>query len=78
MFACILTHEILIGLPAGWGVLKYLIVALAGEYELKIVIGLPTYALSIALTFGVSLIVGLMIARKNKSIDMVAALKTEE
>lgn len=41
-------------------------------------LGPATYLLSILLTFGVSLIVGLMVARKNRSIDMVAALKTEE
>ena len=69
---------ILIGLPAGVGVLQYLLNALASEYELKLVLGLPTYLVSILLTFLVSLIVGLMVARKNRHIDMVAALKTEE
>ena len=69
---------ILLGLPAGWGVLSYLLHALAAEYEMKLVIGPVTYIVSILLTFGVSLIVGLMVARKNRRIDMVAALKTEE
>ena len=69
---------ILIGLPAGWGVLKYLLDALAGEYELLLVIGPVTVLVSILLTFGVSLAVGAMVARKNRHIDMVAALKTEE
>ena len=69
---------VVIGLFAGWGVLKYLLEALAGEYELILVIGPVTYLVSILLTFGVSLVVGLMVARKNKRIDMVAALKTEE
>ncbi|MBQ4452222.1 MAG: ABC transporter permease [Clostridia bacterium] len=69
---------ILIGLPAGWGVLKYLLEALASEYEMKLVIGPVTYIVSILLTFGVSCFVGLMVARKNRHIDMVAALKTEE
>ncbi len=69
---------ILIGLPAGAGVLQYLLTALASEYEMKLTLGPGTYLVSILLTFGVSLIVGLMIARKNRSIDMVAALKTEE
>ena len=69
---------ILIGLPAGWGVLKYLLEALASEYEMKLVIGPVTYIVSILLTFGVSCLVGLMVARKNRHIDMVAALKTEE
>ena len=45
---------------------------------MKLTLGPGTYLVSILLTFGVSLIVGLMIARKNRFIDMVAALKTEE
>ena len=69
---------ILIGIPVGVGVLQYLLTALASEYELKLVLGLPTWLVSILLTFGVSLIVGLMVARKNRHIDMVAALKTAE
>ena len=69
---------ILIGIPAGAGVLQYLLTALASEYELKLVLGLPTWLVSILLTFGVSLAVGLMVARKNRYIDMVAALKTAE
>ena len=69
---------ILVGLPAGVGVLQYLLTALAAEYELKLVIGPATYLISILLTFGVSLAVGLMVARKNRHIDMVAALKTAE
>ena len=69
---------IMIGVPAGIGVLQYLLTALASEYELKLVLGLPTWLVSILLTFGVSLIVGLMVARKNRHIDMVAALKTAE
>ena len=69
---------ILIGLPAGFGVLKYLLNALASEYEMKLTIGPLTYLVSILLTFLVSLGVGLLVARKNRKIDMVAALKTEE
>ena len=69
---------ILIGVPVGVGVLQYLLTALAAEYELKLVLGLPTWLVSVLLTFGVSLIVGLMVARKNRHIDMVAALKTAE
>ena len=69
---------ILIGVPAGIGVLQYLLTALAAEYELKLVLGVPTWLVSILLTFGVSLAVGLMVARKNRHIDMVAALKTAE
>ena len=69
---------ILIGIPAGVGVLQYLLTALASEYELKLALGPLTWLVSILLTFGVSLIVGLMVARKNRYIDMVAALKTAE
>ena len=69
---------ILLGIPAGFAVLDYLLKALASEYEMKLRIGPATYIISIALTFGVSLAVGLMVARKNRKIDMVAALKTEE
>ena len=69
---------ILIGVPMGVGVLQYLLTALASEYELKLVLGPATWLISVLLTFGVSLAVGLMIARKNRHIDMVAALKTEE
>ncbi len=69
---------VLIGLPAGWATLRYLMDALAGEYELLLVIGPVTILVSILLTFGVSLAVGLMVARKNRYIDMVSALKTGE
>jgi len=69
---------IFIGMPAGVGVLQYLLTALASEYELKLVLGPATWLVSVLLTFGVSLVVGLMVARKNRHIDMVAALKTAE
>ena len=69
---------VLIGLPGGLGVLYVLVTALVSEYELSIMIGWMTYVVSIALTFGVSLLVGLMVARKNKKIDMVEALKGAE
>ena len=69
---------VLIGLPGGFGVLYVLVTALVSEYELSINIGWMTYIVSIALTFGVSLLVGLMVAKKNKKIDMVEALKGAE
>ena len=69
---------ILIGIPAGVGVLQYLLTALASEYELKLTLGPATWIVSVLLTFCVSLAVGLMISRRNRTIDMVAALKTEE
>lgn len=48
------------------------------EDELSLTLGMLTYSVSILLTFGVSLVVGWMVARKNKKIDMVEALKGAE
>lgn len=67
-----------LGLPGGVGVLYILIKALVSEYELSLVLGPTTYIVSIALTFGVSLLVGFMVSRRNKKIDMVEALKGTE
>ena len=67
-----------LGLPAGLGTLYLLLTALAGEYEMKLMLGPLTYSVSILLTFGVSLLVGWMVARKNRKIDMVEALKSAE
>ena len=69
---------VLIGIPAGLGVLKVLVVALVSEYELSLSLSPFTFIVSISLTFGVSLLVGLMVSRKNKKIDMVEALKGAE
>ena len=66
---------ILIGLPAGYGVLSYLLTALASEYEMRAVCGSLTWSVSIVLTLGVSLLVSWCVARKNRKIDMVEALK---
>lgn len=69
---------VIVGFPAGIGVLQWLLTALAGEYEMKLMLGPLTYLASILLTFGVSLLVSIMVARKNKKIDMVEALKGVE
>lgn len=69
---------VLIGLPGGFATLDVLIRELASEYELKLTVGLATYVLSVLLTFGTSLVVGVMVAKKNKRIDMVEALKGAE
>ena len=68
----------LLGLPAGYAALQWMLSALASEYELKLMLGPVTYAVSILLTFGVSLLVGWMVSRKNRKIDMVEALKNAE
>ncbi len=69
---------VILGLPAGLITLKWLVVALASEYELKLMLGPLTYLVSILLTFGVSILVSFMVARKNRKIDMVEALKNAE
>ena len=69
---------VMLGLPAGVGALQWMLAALASEYELKLMLGPLTYTVSVLLTFGVSLLVGWMVARKNKKIDMVEALKDAE
>ena len=69
---------VVLGLPAGVGTLQWMLSALASEYEMKLMLGPLTYTVSILLTFGVSLLVGWMVARKNKKIDMVEALKNAE
>jgi len=68
----------LLGIPAGIWVLKSLMKLLAGEYEMEVNIGPSSILISTALNFGVSILVGLMIARKNRRIDMVEALKGTE
>ncbi|MBO7515736.1 MAG: ABC transporter permease, partial [Lachnospiraceae bacterium] len=69
---------VILGIPAGIGVLKILLVMLASDYELTLTIRWTTYLIATALTFGVSFIVGVMVSRKNKNIDMVEALKVAE
>ena len=69
---------VIIGIPLGVFVLQYLLTALASEYEMVLAIKLPTYIISTAVTLGVSLVVGWMISRNNRKIDMVEALKGAE
>lgn len=69
---------VLLGIPTGISVLYVLVTALASEYELSIMLGWKTYGVSIVPTFGVSLLVGVMVSKKNRKIDMVEALKGAE
>ncbi len=69
---------LLVGIPSGAGVLYVLLKTMASEYELKMIIGILTYAFSTLLIMGVSFVVGLFIAKKNKRINMVEALKGNE
>ena len=45
---------------------------------MDVMIGPSTILISTALNFGVSVLVGVLIARKNRRIDMVEALKGTE
>lgn len=69
---------VIVGIPCGVGVLYYLMTALASEYELTLFVGVWSYLISVVITFGVSLVVSLLVSRKNKKIDMVEALKCAE
>lgn len=69
---------IAIGLPLGALTLAYLLKALASEYEMKMAIGVGAYLFTVLLTVGMALLVSLMVARKNRKIDMVEALKGQE
>lgn len=69
---------VLLGLPGGFAALYWLIQALVTEYELKVFVGVLTYAVSILLTFGISLAAGWMVAGKNRKINMAGALKSRK
>lgn len=69
---------VVIGIPLGILTLDYLLKKLAGEYEMSLTVSAVAYIISVMLTFGMSLPVSLMVARKNKKIDMVEALKGAE
>lgn len=69
---------VVIEIPLGILTLDYLLKTLAGEYEMSLTVSAVAYIISVMLTFGMSLPVSLMVARKNKKIDMVEALKGAE
>ena len=66
----------LLGIPAGIGALNYLMEMLAGEYEMETMVGPLSILPAVVLNLGVALIVGWMISRKNRGINMVEALKS--
>ena len=68
----------LLGIPAGIWALNYLMDMLAGEYEMETMVGPVSILPATALNLGVAVIVGWMISRKNRSINMVEALKGTE
>lgn len=66
----------LLGIPAGIWALNYLMEMLAGEYEMETKVGPLSILPAVVLNLGVALIVGWMISRKNRGINMVEALKS--
>ena len=67
-----------LGIPAGIWTLNALMDLLAGEYEMETLVGPVSILLATALNLGTAAIVGWMISRKNRSINMVEALKGTE
>ena len=68
----------LLGIPAGIWALNFLMDMLAGEYEMETMVGPVSVLSATALNLGTAVIVGWMIARKNRRINMVEALKGTE
>ena len=68
----------IIGIPLGVWALDYLIKALASEYEMSLSISWLSFVISILITLGISWFVSIVIANKNKKIDMVESLKCSE
>ena len=68
----------LLGIPAGIWALNCLMDLLAGEYEMETVIGAVSILPAAALNLGTAMIVGWLISRRNRRIDMVEALKGTE
>ena len=68
----------IIGFPLGIIALKVMLATLASEYEIKLFLGILTYSVSIILTLSVSILVSLIVAYKNKNINMVESLKNAD
>ena len=68
----------LLGIPSGIWALNYLMNMLAGSYEMETTVGPESILPATALNLGVAVIVGWMISRKNRRINMVEALKGTE
>lgn len=66
---------IIIGVPTGVFLLKYMIEKLASEYEMKPTVNMLTYILTILLIILLSFVISLVISKKSKKIDMVESLK---
>lgn len=71
--------SIIIGLPSGYYLVAWLFKAcLDDNFDFGVHINISTYILATVLTFTVSYLVSLYLARKVKTIDMVSSLKGNE
>lgn len=70
--------SIIISIPISYFTLSLIIGMVGKEYEMRTVAGPITYICSIVITFAVSMLVSLLVIRKNKTISMVEALKESE
>nr|MCR5506010.1 ABC transporter permease [Bacilli bacterium] len=68
----------IIGFPLGIWITDILLKALAAEYEMSLIFGWTTFIIPIIVVLLTSFIVSLFVAKKNKKIDMVEALKVPE
>ena len=66
---------LILGVPIGVNFLKFMIFKMASEYEMVTHVYLLTYILTIVLIIELSFVVSLLIAKKNKKINMVESLK---
>ena len=69
---------IIISIPMSYLVLNIVVMAIGKEYEMSVYAGPLTYFSSILITFITSMLVGILVIRKNKKISMVEALKDIE
>lgn len=69
---------VVLGIPGGCLLLSVLMKLLASEYEMNAYVSPLSCLAATALTLVVSLLVSLMVAAKNRKIDMVEALKCAE
>ena len=65
-------------IPISYLVLNIVVMAIGQEYEMSIYAGPLTYLSSTLITFITSMLVGILVIRKNKRISMVEALKDIE
>lgn len=69
---------VILGIPAGYVVLSYMILFIGDAYDMNAVISMQSYVVSCVGTMVLSLVVNWTLSRKLKSVDMVSALKSIE